>query len=438
MATDTKVEHLAGQPIGSPDQPPRFTVIMPTWGRGRHILPSIRSVLQQGMRDFELLVIGDACTDDTEAAVQSIDDPRLRWLNLPRRAGVQSGPNNAGIAAARGRYIAYLGHDDIWEPTHLEALAEVFAQDNAPDFGISGIILHWPNGLPGGHVTGIFKDDGVKHTHFFPPSCFAHRREVIDRIGPWRMPGELRTPVDEDLLRRAAAADLRFASTGRITVHKFTATHRYLSYVRQESDEQTAMLAAMSAPGHAERVTGQVARAKRDGTFMRVMQSDPTKQKTGQIAQMNARRRGLSVPPVQPLGRGAVLRQRRQDCALDWWTRPILGIRLQGRNPWPRLLLPFSAVGPVRLVLRVVHPEREALGPLQLACNGVPGTARPGRIRPGLWGWTTLYTARIDLAAEAHTIVEFRLDAAQQVKREYGRFHLGFGIGQIRLSPLGD
>ncbi len=47
------------------------------------------------------------------------------------------------------------------------------------------------------------------------------------------MPQDVRAPVDGDFLLRAAQADLTFASTGKITVHKFAAGHRYLSYLQQ-------------------------------------------------------------------------------------------------------------------------------------------------------------------------------------------------------------
>jgi len=415
---------------------PVFTVIMATWGRGRHILPSIRSVLQQEYRDFELFVIGDACSDETETVVRALDDPRLRWLNLAARIGSQSGPNNAGIAEARGKYIAYLGHDDIWEPNHLQTLAALFATGEPPAFGVSGAILHLPNGLPGGPVTGVFTDDSVKHTHFFPPSSFAHRKDAMDRIGPWRLPGELRTAVDRDLLRRAAAADLRFSSTGAITVHKFTSTLRYLSYLRQESYEQLEMLAEIVAPGHAERVAAQVEEAKRRGNFMLPMRDNPDRLDVGQIARQNAKRRGLLRPELQPLGSGRSLRQRRQDCALDWSDRPFLGIRMHLLNPRPRVLLPFSATCPVMLLLRVVHPDRAALLPLELLCDDAKIIAQPGPVRQSLLGWTARYRATITLAPATHTILEFRLTAAQQNKVEFGRLKLGFGIGRITLRPI--
>lgn len=416
-------------------KPPLFTVIMATWGRGRHILPSITSALQQAHRSFEVIVVGDACSDETEAVVTSLGDPRVRWINLAERCGSQAAPNNAGIAAARGRYIAYLGHDDVWEPTHLSALEALFAGPKPPDIAVSGIILHLPNGLQGGPVTGVFTDDGVKHSTFFPPSCFAHRNDVTDRIGLWNMPGAVRTPVDEDFLRRAAAADLRFASTGVITVHKFTASFRYLSYLCHDTREQEAMLAAMTAAGHAERVAALVAEAKLQGKFLLPLRNDPERLEPGQLARENAKRRGLVHRQARPLGRGASLGQAPDHCALDWSDRPFLGIRLHRINPRPRFLLPFTATGPVKLSLRVVHPDHAAFGPLELMCNDTPVIAQPTGVRRGLFGWTGRYEAVIALRAKQPSVLEFVLDAEKLRKQPLGTLRVGFGIGRVRLTP---
>ena len=60
--------------------------------------------------------MGDACTDESESIVRSFADPRIRWENLTENAGSQWGPNNRGLELARGRDVAYLGHDDLWFP----------------------------------------------------------------------------------------------------------------------------------------------------------------------------------------------------------------------------------------------------------------------------------------------------------------------------------
>lgn len=85
---------------------PRVTVIIPTYNWSSALPYSIGSVLRQGFGDFELLVIGDGCTDDSAAVVGGIGDPRVRWINLPVNAGHQSAPNNEGIRQARGDVIA--------------------------------------------------------------------------------------------------------------------------------------------------------------------------------------------------------------------------------------------------------------------------------------------------------------------------------------------
>jgi glycosyltransferase involved in cell wall biosynthesis len=414
---------------------PKVTVIMPTWGRGRHIAPSIRSVLAQELAEFELIVAGDACTDETAEVVAGFADPRLRWINLPERAGTQGGPNNAAIAAARAGIIAYIGHDDIWEPFHLARVHPLFEGPIRPDFVVSGLIAHRPPGIPEKSVSGIFTDDRAKHDHFFPPSCVAHRRDVVDRIGPWRNPMEIRAPVDEDFLLRAAAADLRFVSTGEVTVHKFTAAYRYLCYLRQESAEQEAMLVEMAAPGHAERIREMVEGARRQGGFMPRRTTNFDAYAPGEWARQSAARRGVQRDQTQPLGAGAVLRQMPDACGYDWSSRPVLGIRLHGRNPRPRFLLPFTARGPVRLRFRAYHPDRAALQALALRCNDTQVQARPGRVRPGALGWTTVYETVIALPSEGPSILEFQLSTALLRKLSLGPRQIGFGLGRLWLAP---
>ena len=100
---------------------PRVTVITATYNWSEVLRFSIASVLRQTFGDFEILVVGDGCTDDSEEVVRSFKDPRVRWLNLPQNTQHQSGPNNEGLRQARGEIIAYLGHDDLWLPHHLES-----------------------------------------------------------------------------------------------------------------------------------------------------------------------------------------------------------------------------------------------------------------------------------------------------------------------------
>src|SRR5450755_4047956 len=86
---------------------PLVSVITATYNWSSVLRYAIQSVLWQSLQDFEMLVIGDGCTDDSADVVASFHDPRLRWRNLPENTGHQSIPNNTRLAMARGKYIAY-------------------------------------------------------------------------------------------------------------------------------------------------------------------------------------------------------------------------------------------------------------------------------------------------------------------------------------------
>ena len=96
---------------------PVITVVIPTYNWSSALRCAIRSVLLQTVQDFEVLVVGDGCTDDSAAVVAEFEDPRLRWHNLSQNHGSQWVANNFANENAAGDWIASLGHDDIWHPT---------------------------------------------------------------------------------------------------------------------------------------------------------------------------------------------------------------------------------------------------------------------------------------------------------------------------------
>jgi len=87
-------------------KPPLLTIIIPTYNWSTVLPYSIGSALRQTFSNFEVLVVGDGCTDDSESVVRTHGDKRVRWINLPANTGHQSAPNNEGLRQALGEYIA--------------------------------------------------------------------------------------------------------------------------------------------------------------------------------------------------------------------------------------------------------------------------------------------------------------------------------------------
>jgi glycosyltransferase involved in cell wall biosynthesis len=215
--------------------PPLVSVVIATYNWSEVLRWAIRSVRAQSYPSWELIVVGDCCTDDSEAVVEAFADPRIRWHNRERNAGSQSLPNNDGIAMARGELIAYLGHDDLWTPDHLGRLVvEQRRADADVCFSLSEVIGPLGSGMR--NVSG-FKPAGYRGGHL-PPSSVLHSRALVERIGEWRDYREIEQPPDTEFLERALAAGASFACSWALTAFKLPSAMRRNSYVERRSDEQ--------------------------------------------------------------------------------------------------------------------------------------------------------------------------------------------------------
>jgi Glycosyl transferase family 2 len=225
---------------------PRVSVITATYNWSSVLRYAIQSVLWQDFQDFEMLVIGDGCTDDTAAVVASFGDPRLHWHNLPENSGSQSAPNNAGIERARGEYVAYLGHDDLWLPDHLSRLVTVMERTDA-DVAYTVLELIGPPGTEFRAVTGLSESGSYEFGMLVPPSSVMHRRAMAGDTGGWKDYTTIVEPPDREFLNRAWAAGKRFVSVPKLTVCKFPSAWRRNSYRERRSDEQAAYAARIAA-----------------------------------------------------------------------------------------------------------------------------------------------------------------------------------------------
>jgi glycosyltransferase involved in cell wall biosynthesis len=107
---------------------PLVSVVIPTYNRAALLAQAIDSVLAQTFADYEVIVVDDGSTDRTAAVVEAVADRRVSLISLPH-SGLPARVRNAGIKRARGRYIAFLDSDDLWDPSKLdEQLAALAAR----------------------------------------------------------------------------------------------------------------------------------------------------------------------------------------------------------------------------------------------------------------------------------------------------------------------
>lgn len=98
------------------------SVIIPIYNRARTISVAIDSLLSQSFKDFEIILINDGSTDNTEEVLEKYikQDKRIK-LFIQENSGVSSA-RNLGLRMSEGQYITFLDSDDFYDPTYLEEL----------------------------------------------------------------------------------------------------------------------------------------------------------------------------------------------------------------------------------------------------------------------------------------------------------------------------
>ena len=214
---------------------PAVSVVLSTYNRG-NILPfAIESVLGQTSDDWELLVVGDNCTDDSEEIVARFDDRRIRFINLRERVGDQSGPNNEGVRQARGPFVAFLNHDDLWFPDHLERMLAAFASEEV-DVAFALALEVEPNGR---FRVNMVYPEGIYDPRGAPPiPSWVVRRSAFDRFGPMRRRDECWSLPTQDWLFRAWRRGARVVHVAAPTLIVITSATRPNTYRDRHEHEQ--------------------------------------------------------------------------------------------------------------------------------------------------------------------------------------------------------
>ena len=130
------------------------SIIMPSYNTAQYISQSIQSVLNQTHVDWELIIVDDCSTDNTDEIVaQYLQDERIKYLKNETNSGAALSRNRA-LREAKGKWIAFLDSDDLWEPQKLEKQI-AFMQNNGYHFSYTDYIEINEESTPNGiRVTG--------------------------------------------------------------------------------------------------------------------------------------------------------------------------------------------------------------------------------------------------------------------------------------------
>ncbi len=252
------------------DTPPSVSVVMPCFNAARHLRASVASALGQSLSDLELIVVDDGSTDESPTILAALDDPRVKVHTQANRGVCEA--RNAGIALARGQFIAFLDADDTW---HADCLRELHAA--LVHSGATLTYCGWQNmGLPGPcgepYVPPEYDDDSKLLSLFdncrWPIHACLTRREAIVAAGgfdPRFKTSEdyllwLKIGKDQPIVRvPRVLAFYHFHDGGQATQDKARVAINHFRAQRAFLDE---------FPGDARRIPTQARRASMEGRLV--------------------------------------------------------------------------------------------------------------------------------------------------------------------------
>ncbi len=186
---------------------PAASVVIPAYNAAWCVGKAIDSVLAQDFTDREVIVVDDGSTDDTAAVLATYGEA----IRVVRKAnGGMSSARNAGIAAARGEFVAFLDADDWWLPGKLGKQVALMRQ--RPDVGFSSTAARVED--PQGRLLNLWTCDRADHPILLAlfasnagiaggSSALMARRRLLERVGPYDE--SLGGVEDGDLWMRLAA-----------------------------------------------------------------------------------------------------------------------------------------------------------------------------------------------------------------------------------------
>jgi glycosyltransferase involved in cell wall biosynthesis len=246
-----------------------FSILIPTFNNQDTIVPAIRSILDQTCQSFEILVVGDGAPPRTAELVREMQhaDSRITYFANPKGDGHGERWRADVLKEAQGKYVAYLGDDDLWLPTHLSIARQHLA---IVDFVQSAQVTV----LPGGDLVAYAGDLENPITrqqmrtspfNFFGPTTACHHLDAYRRLPRGWHARPAGMPSDLHMWRQwLDADDVTFKSLTAVTSLHFSAQFRRDQSASERRAELESWLDQTREPGFSEWLIRQQLHSWRD------------------------------------------------------------------------------------------------------------------------------------------------------------------------------
>lgn len=183
------LEKTPARELSEPQAAPVVSIIMPAYNTAGYIKEALDSALAQTFKDYEIIVINDGSPDTEE--LERVLEPyqsRITYLKLEKNLG-SSAARNMGLACARGRFIALLDSDDLWEPEYLEVNVGMLERDSAIDVVFPNAMLFGDTPDAGKNYIELFRIEGeITFARLVSQQCYVWggvtaRREALLNAG---------------------------------------------------------------------------------------------------------------------------------------------------------------------------------------------------------------------------------------------------------------
>ena len=196
----------------SHDGHPCVSIVIPTYNHAKELKAALQSVIDQTVTGWEAWVINNYSQDDTISVIEQFNDPRIHRLDIHNN-GIIAMSRNEGIRRSKGDLIAFLDSDDVWMPTKLEQVIQVFEKDRT-----IGVVCHWEYVRKGNVITKTLRYGPQKNASYrrllfggnqLSPSAVTIRKELLDEVCGFDEDPVLVTVEDYDLWLKLARTGCR-------------------------------------------------------------------------------------------------------------------------------------------------------------------------------------------------------------------------------------